>query len=363
MVLAAIALNGEAVADLTGRLGITGRKTSDMIEMLTRCCYLETRDHPEGPERRETSIADRGRTALNVTMDGLRVTWWADLPFRQGDIIISTPPKCGTTWMQMICTLLVFQTPDLPASLGELSIGLDWRPRGEMFTRLASLTHRRVLKTHLALSEVPIDARATYIVVARDPLDAAISFYHQNDSVRRMSKHQRARQREPDPPHEWLLRWIDGALLLPRELPDSLPGLLWRLSEAWARRDEPNVVLVHYEDLCADLAGEMRRLAARLGITVPGAAWPALIQAATFEQMRAAAGKIQPLGGALKANPAAFFRKGGSGSGRALLTSAELAHYHELTARLAPPDLLAWLHRQDSRTSHPAASPVTTGRE
>ena len=28
---------------------------------------------------------------------------WDGFGLRPGDIIISTPPKCGTTWMQMIC--------------------------------------------------------------------------------------------------------------------------------------------------------------------------------------------------------------------------------------------------------------------
>ena len=50
---------------------------------------------------------------------------WAEFPFRPGDIVISTRSKHGTTWMQMICALLVFQTPDLPAPLGDLSPWVD----------------------------------------------------------------------------------------------------------------------------------------------------------------------------------------------------------------------------------------------
>ncbi|MGH3792933.1 MAG: hypothetical protein ACRDRU_08120 [Pseudonocardiaceae bacterium] len=46
---------------------------------------------------------------------------WEGFPFRDGDIVISTPSKCGTTWTQMMCALLVFQTPDLPQPLIELS--------------------------------------------------------------------------------------------------------------------------------------------------------------------------------------------------------------------------------------------------
>jgi hypothetical protein len=33
---------------------------------------------------------------------------WNGFPFRQGDIVISARSKSGTTWLQMICALLVF---------------------------------------------------------------------------------------------------------------------------------------------------------------------------------------------------------------------------------------------------------------
>lgn len=46
---------------------------------------------------------------------------WDGFELRPGDIIISTPPKCGTTWTQMICALLVLQEPELPLPLDTLS--------------------------------------------------------------------------------------------------------------------------------------------------------------------------------------------------------------------------------------------------
>ena len=47
---------------------------------------------------------------------------WNGFAFRDDDIVISTQPKCGTTWMQMQCALLLFRTPDLPLPLAASSI-------------------------------------------------------------------------------------------------------------------------------------------------------------------------------------------------------------------------------------------------
>jgi hypothetical protein len=101
---------------------------------------------------------------------------------------------------------------------------------------------------------------------------------------------------------------------------------------------------VKYDDLLADLDGQMRRLAGSLEIAVPGGVWPALVDAATFERMRADAALAPAPGGIMK-DPAAFFRRGTSGAGAEQLTEAELAHYHARAATMAPRDMLAWLHR------------------
>jgi hypothetical protein len=102
-------------------------------------------------------------------------------------------------------------------------------------------------------------------------------------------------------------------------------------------------MLVHYDNLSADLAGQMRWLAGRLGITVPERTWPALVRAATFESMSGNADMLVPSAGLFNSN-AAFFRRGTSGAGREILSDRELAAYHDRASRLAPPDMLAWLH-------------------
>ena len=276
---------------------------------------------------------------------------WLGFPFRDSDIVISSRSKTGTTWVQMICALLIFQTPELPAPLAQLSPWLDHLivPREQVYARLAAQEHRRFIKTHTPLDGIPLDPRASYIVTARHPLDMAVSLYHQGDNIDRARVSQLTGQPEPAGPprprtplHDWLLRWIadDDD---PREQPDSLPGLMWHLSDAWSRRGEPNVLLVHYDNLSADLEGQMRWLAGQLGIAVPEEAWPALVRAATFESMRDNADALVPTAGIFK-NNAAFFRRGISGTRHEVLSDDEIAAYHARAAQLAQPDMLSWLH-------------------
>ena len=46
------------------------------------------------------------------------------------DVIITTPSKCGTTWMQTIVGMLLHQTTDLPP-IGTISPWLDMQIRTE----------------------------------------------------------------------------------------------------------------------------------------------------------------------------------------------------------------------------------------
>jgi hypothetical protein len=266
---------------------------------------------------------------------------WAGFPFRAGDIVISTRSKTGTTWVQMICALLIFQQPQLEAPVGSYSPWLDWliRPKEEVFAQLQAQPHRRFIKTHTPLDGIPLDPRATYLVVGRHPLDAAVSLYYQGQNInrarqRQLTGHPPPEPRKPrEPVRDWLLGWI-GNDASPRQEMDSIRGVLWHYSDAWARRREPNIVLLHYADLSADLDREMRRLAHRLGIPVPDSAWPGLVEAATFASMRAAAEKIAGSGQILN-SATAFFRRGVSGAGSELLTADELD-------RSSPSDRRVW---------------------
>ena len=123
------------------------------------------------------------RRYRNFIMDSRR---WDGFELRDGDIIITTPSKCGTTWMQMQCALLIFGDPHLPRPLTRLSPWLDVQTESveSVFAELAAQQHRRFIKTHTPLDGLPFDSRVTYISVGRDPRDVAISWDNHFQNMR-----------------------------------------------------------------------------------------------------------------------------------------------------------------------------------
>ena len=103
---------------------------------------------------------------------------WDQFTPRNGDVIIATAPKVGTTWTQQIVNLLVFQNPE-PRHLGALSPWLDCRfqmPLPVALQVLEAQPHRRFVKSHLPMSALPIWDEVKYIHVARDGRDACMSY-------------------------------------------------------------------------------------------------------------------------------------------------------------------------------------------
>ncbi len=96
---------------------------------------------------------------------------------RAGDVVVTTPSKCGTTWMQHIVGMMLLDRVDFGVRLGTVSPWLDMliRSEDEVFSLLQAQEHRRFIKTHTPLDGLPDDPRVTYIVVIRHPLDVALS--------------------------------------------------------------------------------------------------------------------------------------------------------------------------------------------
>src|SRR6185436_9329835 len=119
----------------------------------------------------------------------------------------------------------------------------------------------------------------------------------------------------------------------------------WETERAyWAARRDPNMLLVHYADLKADRAGEMRRVADFLEIDIPEALWPDLVAAAGFEAMKENGAALIPAAAQLWDDGASrFLHKGSNGRWRDLYRPADLAAYEAKVATEFTPALAAWV--------------------
>ncbi|MBE8523030.1 sulfotransferase domain-containing protein [Amycolatopsis sp. H6(2020)] len=275
---------------------------------------------------------------------------WDRFRFRAGDIVISTPPKCGTTWMQMLCALLVFDTTELPRPLTEISPWLDATTYDTeaILADLESQSHRRFVKTHTPLDGLPSAEGVTYICVGRDPRDAMLSFDHAVANIHPDAITAGGLQVVAPPPPDPLERfrlWVDAEPTpSSASFGVSLANLVHHVRTFWDHRDEPQVALFHYADLKADLPGQLRRLAAALAIS--SRRIEQLAEAATFDRMRNRADELAPgVDAKLWRSNKAFFRSGTSGQWRDLLDPATLDRYHRRVAELAPVAVAEWLHR------------------
>ena len=115
------------------------------------------------------------RDIKNVIMDSTR---WNYLAFRDGDIVVATYGKTGTTWTQQIVGQLVHQGED--SSLFEASPWVDFRiaPLEIVLEGLAAQKHRRFMKTHLPLDALVFSPKARYLYVVRDGRDVAWSMFN-----------------------------------------------------------------------------------------------------------------------------------------------------------------------------------------
>ena len=215
---------------------------------------------------------------------------WDGFTFRADDIVISTSPKCGTTWTQMLCALLIFQSPHFDRPLSQMSPWLDQQTRSldTVVATLDAQQHRRFIKTHTPLDGLPFDERVAYLCVGRDPRDVFMSMDHHWGNMD-MDAVLRARGdavgngdlaellprtsmvNRPDDPHERVRAWIDNDGP-PEQVSSSLRTVIHHVHTFWSERERDNVTLFHYSDLEADLVAEMLRLAAVLGIEISAGA-------------------------------------------------------------------------------------------
>jgi aryl sulfotransferase len=275
---------------------------------------------------------------------------------RPGDVVVATAPKVGTTWTQRIVSLLIFQSP-APVPISQVSPWVDCRfqiPIDVMIPMLEAQTHRRAVKSHLPFDALPVYDEVKYIHTARGGLDACFSFHNHLlnftaasiASLDSIAKEDGAPKNSPPPatpedPREFFQSWIGNVHREGAPAADAFFGIE---RSYWSERSRENLLLVHFNDLKADLSGEMKRIAKFLGIETPDALWPELVEAATFDKMKSEGAALLPgIENAFKGGHQTFLNKGTNGRWQGVLTPEDIATYRNRAAQELSPGLNDWL--------------------
>jgi aryl sulfotransferase len=276
---------------------------------------------------------------------------WERFTFRPDDVVISTPSKCGTTWMQTIVGMLLLDRTDLGAPISSISPWLDMliRTDDEVLGVLDGQSHRRFIKTHTPLDGVPRRHSVTYIAVVRHPLDVALSDRDHKENMREdravelrvaaagpVSPDLEGSDKAPDDPGEYVRWFVDNHELPTGSGPNGLEDYCEQILTYWDARHAPNVHLFHYADMWADLDREMRRVAAVLDVPIDEERWPGFVEAAGLPSMRSRAANAAPeahMG--IWVSPERFFRSGGTRDWVSLLSPDDISHFEERLRELA----------------------------
>lgn len=182
------------------------------------------------------ALAQAGRVLTGRQIAGRGLTVFPD------DIFLVSYPRSGNTWTRFLLGNLLH--PDEPVTFSniELRIPEIYFNRDRLMRRLP---RPRILKSHECFQ--PHYRRVIYIV--RDPRDVAVSYYHHNVKARNIP--------EDYPMASFVPRFMASEF-------DTKFGS-WHdnvLSWIALRRDDPDFLLLRYEDMKRDTVRELGKVGA-----------------------------------------------------------------------------------------------------
>lgn len=184
------------------------------------------------------ALTQAGRVLTGRQLAGRGVTVYPD------DVFLVSYPRSGNTWTRFLLGNLLY--PDAPVTFSNI----ESRIPEIYFNRdrvLRELPRPRMLKSHESFQ--PHYPHVIYVV--RDPRDVAISFYHHNVKARNIT--------DDYPLNSFVPRFIAGEF-------DQRFGS-WRdnvLSWVSLRGENPNFMMLRYEDMKRDAAGALLHVVAFL---------------------------------------------------------------------------------------------------
>ena len=189
------------------------------------------------------------------------------------DIFVAGSPKSGTTWLQQIVHQLSTGGDMQFEDIGDVVPVLDFAHDLQQDLDMVQKGFPRCFKTHYWYPYCPKGAR--YIWCVREPCAVAYSYF-------RMFQGWFFQPGEVSVEDYVRERWLSKGE--PRKLTDRA-SYFHHLASWWPHRNDPNVLLVFYEDLKECYESSVRSVAEFMGITDEGCIQVAL-ERGTFEFMK-----------------------------------------------------------------------------
>ncbi len=269
---------------------------------------------------------------------------WDMFALRQGDVIVATPPKCGTTWTQALVLSLLFEKPGMDKVMDDLSVWLDpaFRDQLPIARMFEAQSHRRCIKTHTPFDGIPFDPDCTYIAVFRHPIDAHFSMRRHVANL----KEDLIQDRFPDEPTASFALFLSETVR--EEMADgiTLEAIVHHFKSFKSNIQHPNIHIFHYADMRRDLLSHTRKLASVLGLKIGDEMLAAIAESMQFENMQAnarASAKEETQRSTTFKDPSAFFDSASSRKWEGKLSDEDLLAFHKRLAELLPEADARWL--------------------
>lgn len=268
---------------------------------------------------------------------------WQSFALRPDDIIVTTPPKCGTTWTLYIVMMLIHGRVVEKAGTSDHAPWLDcgFRDRTEIAAFLDGLDRRRCIKSHTPFDGIPHDPRPTYIVVYRHPVDMHFSMATHVSNMRYdILDHLFPGDDGPN-----FRRFLERPLTEEGTDDLSLAAMAHHFLEAKARASAGNVHFFHYAEMTRDLPGQVSRMARIMGCDWSDALLAEITEATRFSSMRKVMEDSPDRFGDDNPFPdmASFFAAGTSKKWEGRLSAEDMEAYAARIAALLPPEDVEWL--------------------
>lgn len=259
---------------------------------------------------------------------------WDAFEPRDGDVILVTPAKSGTTWTQSIIAMLLTGASELPEKLGVMSPWIDsnFCPLEQDLAALDRQSGRRVIKTHTPPDGWPVWQGVKVVACFRHPLEVFLSIRKHMANARIVDTHP-------------LLAPIEASLPFYLEEPfspdevdrDTLETIVKFIDEIVLSDRLSDKLVLNYAGISRDHEGAVRALDAFLGTGASDQLIGDVARATSFASMKTRASDFAPeASNDLWHDDAKFFAGGQSGAWRKAFTEAQVAHYDQRFAALLP---------------------------